>query len=431
MHLNLPNPEPLVSVAMLGARMHFALPSILADAGLLHTLYTDTYLGNKAWLRGMVNLPPKRLRPEVLKRLDGRIAERIPPGRVVSFDLLGLSYSWKRRQALTSAALAELFARVNTNFGNSVVRTGLSDAEYILGFNGAAFEIFAHARERGIKCILEQTMAPRKLELEILQQENQRWPGWQMEIATAASDRLAEREVAEWQLADQIICGSQFVSDALQRAGVEGSRIRVVPYGVDLQTFKTTPRNNEGMLRVLFVGEIGLRKGVPYLLEALRSLNRPKQIQAKLVGPVALQRQSLNRYGRWCDVIESVSHQEMLNLYKWADVLVLPSLCEGSATVTYEAMACGLPIITTPASGSLVRHGIDGFIVPTRDTEALQSRLALFADDPKLRLKMSAAAFESREEVSLDSYAARLLKALSVESAKNKHGAESFASACI
>ena len=423
--------EPVISVAMLGARMHFAVPSILADAGLLHTFYTDTYLGNKAWLRSLINLPPERLKPEVLRRMSGRVADRVPPHRIVSFDLLGLSYFLKRRQALTSADLAELFGQVNARFGNSVIGAGLSDTKSIFGFNGAALEIFAHARERGIECILEQTMAPRKLELQVLNEESQRWPNWQREIPSAAHDQLAEREVAEWQLADRIICGSQFVADSLQREGVESERLRVVPYGIDLDVFQPAPPSNEDTLRVLFVGEVGLRKGVPYLLEALRALDRPEQIQARLIGPVALQTEAFRPYGRWSETVGSVSRQEILKCYQWADVLVLPSLCEGSATVTYEAMACGLPIITTPASGSLVRDGIDGFIVDARDVDGLRSRIALFADDLGLRSQMSAAAIERRAEISLAAYGERLLSALSFAPNKSFKPTESFSVASI
>ena len=61
----------------------------------------------------------------------------------------------------------------------------------------------------------------------------------------------------------------------------------------------------------------------------------------------------------------------MSNLYKWADVFVLPSICEGSAMVTYEALIHGLPIITTYNSGSIVRDGVDGFITSIRDVEAI------------------------------------------------------------
>jgi len=172
-----------------------------------------------------------------------------------------------------------------------------------------------------------------------------------------------------------------------------------------------------------------LRKGVPYLLEALRALDRPAQIQAKLVGSVALQRQPLSRYERWCEIVGSVSRQEILNAYQWADVLVLPSLCEGSATVTYEAMACGLPIVTTPSSGSLVRDGIEGFVIKARDTEKLRSRLALLCDDFELRLQMSAAAIERREDISLAAYGKRLLGALAFQ--PNVRPIESFSAVGI
>src|SRR5437588_239266 len=103
------SPEPIVSVAMLGARMHFAVPSIFAGAGLLHTLYTDTHIGNKAWLHRALELLPENLKPRVLKQLSGRLAKGIPASRIVSFDLLGLSYFLNRRQSLTPAELPDLF----------------------------------------------------------------------------------------------------------------------------------------------------------------------------------------------------------------------------------------------------------------------------------------------------------------------------------
>ena len=69
-----------------------------------------------------------------------------------------------------------------------------------------------------------------------------------------------------------------------------------------------------------------------------------------------------------------VPHIEMPRLFRQADIFVFPSLHEGSALCTYEALACGLPVITTANSGSVVRHGIDGFIVPIRDVEALTEK---------------------------------------------------------
>jgi glycosyltransferase involved in cell wall biosynthesis len=405
---------PVVSVAMLGARMHFAVPSILADAGLLHTLYTDTYLGNKAWLRSAIDRVPKRLTPKALAKLSGRAAARIPPDRVVSFDRLGLHYYWNRSRALTAAELNRLFAEVNREFGLSVIRAGLNGSKCIWGFNGAALEIFAHARERGITCILEQTMAPRKLELQLLHEENGRWPDWQTQIPLEATDPIVERETAEWKLADKIICGSEFVFQGLLEEGVAVERVAVVPYGVDLSVFKTVEPHRTRKLNLLFLGEVGLRKGVPYLLEALRLLDCPGRIHARMVGNVSLKQERLKRYSKFCEFVNPVSRQQVIEFYRWADVLVLPSLCEGSATVIYEALACGVPVITTANAGSLVRNGVEGFIVPIRDAEQLASRIETLCDEVQLRLQMSAAAIHKRNEISLAAYARRLLTELSL-----------------
>jgi glycosyltransferase involved in cell wall biosynthesis len=416
---------------MLGARMHFAVPALLADAGLLHTFYTDTYVGNKPWLSKILDRVPGDLRPESFDRLSGRSSPGIPGERVVSFGLFGLSYFLNRRRPMTPSAFAKLASRTNRQFGSRVIQAGLDGAKVVWGFNGAALEIFQHARARGIFCVLEQTIAPRKLELELLKDESARWPEWQRQSYEEGADSLAEREAAEWALADRIVCGSHFVAEALVDEGVRRDQINVVPYGVDLTHFKSvSPRNGEA-LNLLFMGEVGLRKGVPYLLNALRELDRPEQIRAKLAGPIALERSRISKYKQWCEFVGAVTRAKARELYSWADVFVLPSICEGSATVTYEAMACGLPIITTRASGSLVRDGIDGFIVDAGDVEKLRLRIALLCDDLHLRSQMSAAAVERREEISLAAYGKRLLNVLSRERNESVRPIASFSAASI
>jgi glycosyltransferase involved in cell wall biosynthesis len=75
-----------------------------------------------------------------------------------------------------------------------------------------------------------------------------------------------------------------------------------------------------------------------------------------------------------------------------ADVFVFPSLFEGSAVVTYEALACGLPSVVTPNAGSVVRDGIEGFLVTPRDVETLAQRMERLGNDPELRARMAAGA---------------------------------------
>ena len=111
-------------------------------------------------------------------------------------------------------------------------------------------------------------------------------------------------------------------------------------------------------------------------------------------------------------MVGQVPRSQIHQHYAWADVFLLPSICEGSATVTYEALACGLPVITTPNTGSIVRDNIDGYIVPIRDVEAIASRLELLISQPELLQQMNAQALKISELGSLTSYQTRLLQVL-------------------
>src|SRR5262249_3767339 len=87
-----------------------------------------------------------------------------------------------------------------------------------------------------------------------------------------------------------------------------------------------------------------------------------------------------------------VSHAEVPARMAAADVFVFPSLFEGSAVVTYEALACGLPSIVTPNAGAVVRDGVEGFVVPPRDVAALADRMERLGSDLQLRATCAAAA---------------------------------------
>ena len=115
---------------------------------------------------------------------------------------------------------------------------------------------------------------------------------------------------------------------------------------------------------------------------------------------------------RWVELVGPVPRSEIGAHYRWADVFLLPSLCEGSATVVYEALAAGLPVICTPNTGSVVRDGIDGFIVPIRDVDTLVDRVEWLARRDSLRHEMSANARRRAAEFTVTEYARRLLRVI-------------------
>jgi glycosyltransferase involved in cell wall biosynthesis len=126
------------------------------------------------------------------------------------------------------------------------------------------------------------------------------------------------------------------------------------------------------------------------------------------VGPSRLSARATKVLGEALEIIGPVPRAEIRKQYDWADVFLLPTLSEGSANVVYEAMAHGLPVITTPNAGSIVRDGKEGLIVPIRDPAAMVGAILELAGDPELRLRMGATARQTASNSSLETYAERL-----------------------
>lgn len=390
--------------------MHYAVPRILHNAGILEHLFTDI-CAVKGWPR-LLNFIPRKLQPDGVKRLLGRVPDGIPPQRITAFNQLGWSYTQRLRQASNRAEITAAFLWAGKKFCDLVLKTGLGSATGIYTFNSAGLEILQSARQRGMQTVMEQTIAPRSLEYQLLQAEQELFPDWEHPLsADPYLEEYIEREQQEWMQSDMILCGSEFVREAIKDCGGPGDRCRVVPYGVDIsfipekkQISQTSP------LRVLTVGGIGLRKGSPYVLEAARQLKG--KVEFRMVGAVNVKTQAQNQLNDYIQLTGPIPRTEILSQYGWADVFLLPSLCEGSATVTYEALAAGLPVICTANTGSVVRDGIDGFIVPIRNSSAIIEKLELLALNPELRYEMGQNACQRAWEFTLNSYHQRLMDIL-------------------
>jgi hypothetical protein len=153
---------------------------------------------------------------------------------VRSYQAFGLLYAARNARARDSAEASAIFLWAGRAFGRRVVRDGFGDASAVYTFNTAALEILAAARAQGLRTVLEQTIAPRAIEEELMRDEQARHRDWEPpRLKSDASDATAERESQEWGLADLIVCGSEFVRDGIQRCGGPVSRCVVVPYGVD------------------------------------------------------------------------------------------------------------------------------------------------------------------------------------------------------
>jgi glycosyltransferase involved in cell wall biosynthesis len=385
-------PNIKVTIAHLGARKHYQEPILFYQWEILDTFYTDFYAKSNflnQLLRSKIIY--SRL-PKSIKKMVDRYAVELEGAKIVDFPLWGMQYPIKLKKAISLQETYDIFIRTGQEFNQKIIAQGLCDSNVVYGFNSASLELFQFAKNNKVKCVLDQTLAEKSLEHRLLSQEEEQWPGWSKSPFCIHPSMTAKfkREKQEQEIADHIICGSSFVKQSLIESGINSDKISVVSLGrsntqavsLNCLTAKTKEKNRP--LRILFAGSVGLRKGVPYLLEALKLLkNSQIPFECKLAGDIAINGDKINDYSEICEFLGRVPRSEMDKLYRWADVFVLPSICEGSAMVTYEAMIYGLPIITTFNTGSIVRDGLDGFIVPIRDPQAIANKLLDVYNNPK------------------------------------------------
>ena len=280
----------------------------------------------------------------------------------------------------------------------------------VIGCDSAALYTLRAAKKVGAVAILDQVIGHVDAGNKILSEEKLLHP----EIGSAFQPtvaRMVRRCIKEVQEADYVFVPSDYVRESIIPFGVDPARIFMMPYGVNLTQFSPTPEIPVPPFKILFAGHIGMRKGVLYLLEAVRQANNP-DIQVILLGNIEGDGEWLRDYEDLFTHVHHLPHQEIPTVFADAHIYVYPSLHEGSTVSIYEAMASGLPVVTTPNAGSVIRDGVDGFVVPVRDVDATRERIEKLYRDPVLRAAMAKSTAERAADYSWHAYARRVGEAL-------------------
>jgi glycosyltransferase involved in cell wall biosynthesis len=254
------------------------------------------------------------------------------------------------------------------------------------GFEGTSLHFLEAGRRLGARTILD---APSAHELFS-----------ELALRSGASSKLVlqttKRVRRERAAADFILAPSDFVVDRLMDIGVEASRIIKIPYGAHLPPPHTErPR---GTFTALFVGQVSARKGIDDLLGAWARFDR-RPSQLVVVGAIAADSEaSVRAAPPNVKFLGFLSGPDLSRAYAHADIFVFPSRAEGSARVVYEAMAAGLPVLTTRQAGSVVTDGVDGIVIEAGDRRALLLGLERLFDNQTGTSRMAANARQTIEQ---------------------------------
>ena len=214
----------------------------------------------------------------------------------------------------------------------------------------------------------------------------------------AINPGAVERELEEYEICDLVAVPSEFVRRTFIENGVPEKKLVKLPFGVELELFRPAPKEDR-VFRVIYVGNIyvgniTLRKGLPYLLDAIAAPGLPP-LELWLIGNVDPDvRPLLAKYRDRYRHLGVIPRLELYKYYSQGSVFVIASIEEGLALVQAQAMACGLPVIATTNTGAedLFSDGVEGFIVPIRSPETIREKIVYLYEHPEVRNQMAEAA---------------------------------------
>jgi len=383
-----------------------------SEVGWLHEIVTTLAYNPDAAQAKYTKQFPDALNRLIQKELSRRTWSIPGTGKIVS-------YPWEElvRVGLVRSKLCRpfqlnpdrLFSWVLDSLDRRVASHHLNGLNAIYGYEDGAATIFAAAKQQGICCLYDLPIPFYQFVRAIQAEEAERFP--QLAVAIEAIQEpnwKIQRKNQELALADHIFVASSITQRSLLEAGVSAEKISVIPYGAPTEYFRPQAKPDD-QFRVLYVGRMSPRKGVQYLLEAWKSLKLPNA-ELLFVGSNLMPKVWLQPYQHLYKHIASIPHACLNQYYSLANVLVFPSLVEGFGLVLTEAMACGIPIITTPntAGPDIITDGVEGFIVPIRDVGALQEKLEWCYRHPEELAKMGRSARRKAEQLTWKSYRHRL-----------------------
>jgi len=319
--------------------------------------------------------------------------EGIPHDKVKTFPWVHTPEFVLKRAKLLPRPVEDLTGYLNALTLDEYTTRTLPECDALIGISGSSLKAGRLLQKRGGVFFCDRGSSHQRYQEQIVSDEYRRWG-----VDAPVSDpRDTAREEEIYAMANGITVPSSFAARSFVEMGFAAEKIHTIPYGVRLERFKPTGEPPADRLELLFVGNVGLRKGIPYLLEAFARLKHPNK-RLRVVGamsremPPVVERLPKDNV----EILGILPQQQVAEMMSQSHLLVLPSVEEGLALVQGQALACGCPVLATTNTGGedLFQDGVEGFIVPIRDVDALLHRMEQIADDPALQQRMRAAGLE-------------------------------------
>lgn len=349
-------------------------------------------------------------------KADTRSCAQISNKKVFQrLELYGLYQLLMARICKSSKKNSEINDAINDRFGRAISTLAKrKNVDVIVSYDNNSLTLFKTVKKirPQVIRILDTSAANRLYMKKIYEKDFEVSPEFaeklKNECAFVQSDHSLERIKEEIQCAQYFLVGSTFVKRSLEYSGVDSEHIYVCPYGVDTHAFhreNLKVREEDKPIRFVFVGGTKQIKGLSYMLEAFQKIDH-KKATFTIIGKDDLNSDLKQKYAR--DVIFTgiVPHDEIPMLLQNFDVMVFPSLGEGFSLSMVEALACGLPIISSCNTGvnDYISEGINGFITPIQNSIAVAEKMQWFIEHREKIPEMGLNAISTAEKLTWENY---------------------------
>jgi glycosyltransferase involved in cell wall biosynthesis len=285
----------------------------------------------------------------------------------------------------------------------------------VYAFEDGAIKSFIEAKKHGVKCFYDLPIGYWRAAKRLLELEKERWPQWSATLSGFKdSEEKLQTKDQELLLADQIFVGSNFTKETLKDFPGKLAPVKVIPYGFpQVIAHREYSSTKNRKIKLLFVGGLSQRKGIADLFAVADNLS--EHVELTIVGVKSTEEcEALNKALTKHNWIPSLPHQQVLDLMKYHDVLVFPSLFEGFGLVITEAMSQGLPVITTERTigPDLITNNEDGWLIEAGSTIALQKAVEHLLHNPELIASAGRAAIKTASNRTWNHYQQELITAI-------------------
>lgn len=298
--------------------------------------------------------------------------------------------------------------------------------EAVYGFEYGSLATFNRARELGLRVFYDMPAPEPIMVRRLLDEEAARFPVLRTPYfhhTEEREDRRAARRKAEWDAAHLVMAASRFTRDSFSAAGLDASKVRIVPYGappaVSVDQAASGGSREPDPLRLLWVGTFSVRKGAHYLLDAWRRHDLAKHATLRVFGAVGLPDELLKPVPPGVEFLGSIPRSELDAQYQQSDALTFPTLCDGFGMVATEAWSQGLPVLTTDRAGAadFLRDGVNGKLHPAADADAIAETVRWCLEHRAQLRSMREAARETAVNWQWSDYRRGLVEALMADQA--------------